>query len=107
MDVHKIMALIDRRIKELTTGEAGPDAMRNGRIAMEDLKYELEDLIEREANWDRDGLQFPRLIAEIAATQDKLDIQALCESMDLPTGRVNELFDRADAAWERIKRETT
>lgn len=58
-------------------------------------------------NWDRDDYQFPRLIAEIAATQDKLDIQALCEVMDLDPGRITELFERAHDAWERVKRETT
>ena len=58
------------------------------------------------SNWDRDDYQFPRLLAEIMATQDKLDYDTLCESMDLTPDRINELFDRADAAWERVKEET-
>lgn len=53
--------------------------------------------------WEDDAVQFPRLIAEINATQDRLDIDALAASMDLEPGNVHELFDRADAAWERIK----
>jgi hypothetical protein len=58
------------------------------------------------SNWERDDYQFPRLLAEIAATQDSLDIDALCESMDLVPGDIHELFDRAQMAWERIKEET-
>lgn len=54
--------------------------------------------------WENNSVQFPRLLAEISATQDNLDIPALAESMDLTVEEVNELFDRADAAWERIKK---
>lgn len=57
--------------------------------------------------WERDDVQFPRLLAEISATQDSLDIPALAESMDLSVEEVNELFDRADAAWERQKCDAT
>ena len=53
--------------------------------------------------WNDNRLQFPRLIAEIAATQDNLDTQALCESMDITESELSELFDRAQVAWERIK----
>jgi hypothetical protein len=55
--------------------------------------------------WERDSIQFPRLIAEISACVDitKKDFTALCESMDLEPEQVNELFDRANAAWEKIK----
>lgn len=53
--------------------------------------------------WERDAVQFPRLLAEIFATQDKLDIPALAESMDLTVDTVNSLFDRARSAWEAIK----
>ena len=57
------------------------------------------------ANWNNDAIQFPRLIAEIMATQD-LDMVALCDAMDLELPHLNELFDRADAEWERIKEQT-
>lgn len=57
--------------------------------------------------WERDDVQFSRLLAEISATQDSLDIPALAESMDLSVEEVNELFDRADAAWERQKCDAT
>lgn len=53
--------------------------------------------------WQRDDIQFPRLLAEISATQDHLDLQSLAESMDLSVDEVNELFDRAGAAWEATK----
>jgi hypothetical protein len=40
------------------------------------------------------------------ATQDNLDFEALAESMDLSVEQVSALFDRADAAWEKIKERT-
>jgi hypothetical protein len=57
----------------------------------------------RKEPWDRNELQFPRLLAEINATQDKLDMPALAAEMDLTVEQVNELFDRAEAEWQRIK----
>jgi len=55
------------------------------------------------SNWENNTIQFPRLLAEIMATQDALNIPALAESMDLTVDEVGELFDRADAIWQRIK----
>ena len=52
--------------------------------------------------WLDDSIQFPRLIAEIVATQP-LDLDALCESMDLELGDLCELFDRAEEAWTDAK----
>jgi hypothetical protein len=54
--------------------------------------------------WANDLVQFARLLAEIQAvgiSRRRMDL--LCESMDLPPERVNELFERADRAWERAK----
>lgn len=53
--------------------------------------------------WNDNSIQFPRLLAEIMATQDKLDMEALAESMHLSIEQVGELFDRADKAWEAAK----
>lgn len=53
--------------------------------------------------WERDDIQFARLLCEIVAVQEDLNIPALAESMDLTVDEVNQLFDRADAAWERHK----
>lgn len=53
--------------------------------------------------WENDSIQFPRLIAEILATQEALDIDALAASMDLTVDEVNELFDRAQEQWEKAK----
>lgn len=52
--------------------------------------------------WEDNSIQFPRLIAEIMATQE-LDFTTLCESMDLSPDDLEELFDRAHYAWERAK----
>lgn len=54
------------------------------------------------ANWNNDAIQFPKLLAEIMATQ-ALDLPALAASMDLEIDEINALFDRANAAWEAIK----
>lgn len=48
--------------------------------------------------WKSDFIQFPRLIAEICATQD-LDVNALAESMDLDVNDVHDLLDRAQMTW--------
>ena len=53
--------------------------------------------------WEKNFVQFPRLIAEISATQE-LDLDEIAKGMDLPVERVVELFNRADDVWERIKR---
>jgi hypothetical protein len=55
------------------------------------------------SNWESNAIQFPRLLAEIMATQENLDIPALAESMDLTIDEVGELFDRAHEAWEVTK----
>jgi hypothetical protein len=57
------------------------------------------------ANWKRNEIQFPRLIAELEAcgafTPGTID--DLCDSMDLKPGEVRELIERAQAEWDRIK----
>lgn len=55
--------------------------------------------------WGQDATQFMRLLAEIRAVVEfKPDqIQALCESMDLAEGDIEELLERADLAWEKHK----
>lgn len=57
--------------------------------------------------WYDNSIQFPRLLAEIVATQDKLDLPALAESMDVTVEEINELLDRAQREWEVIKIENT
>ncbi len=54
------------------------------------------------ANWENDAIQFPRLLAEIVATQE-IDFAVLSESTGLELARIDELFDRAQRAWEKIK----
>jgi hypothetical protein len=58
--------------------------------------------------WKDNSIQFPRLIAEIVATVDinAETWQNLCDSMDLTTDELNELFDRAQESWEKIKGKT-
>jgi len=54
------------------------------------------------SRWEDNAIQFPRLLAEIVATQD-LNLEELASSMDLELDDVNELLDRAQNAWEAIK----
>lgn len=54
--------------------------------------------------WARNELQFPRLLAEIAATQ-ALDLVALSESMDLEEDAIDELIERAQTEWATAKAE--
>jgi hypothetical protein len=58
------------------------------------------------SRWKDDSIQFPRLIAEIIATQEKLDIAVLCASMDITVDELDELFERAQNAWARISYDT-
>jgi hypothetical protein len=54
--------------------------------------------------WDDDSIQFPRLLAEISAVGLSTEQwEGLCTSMDIDNELLNELFDRADNAWERAK----
>ena len=59
---------------------------------------------EKKAMWQKDHIQFPRLLAEIYAVgltgkQEK----DLMKSMDLTRDEIYELLERADKNWEREK----
>ena len=58
--------------------------------------------------WEVDGLQFARLIAETevagAFTADAIDDMA--DAMDLESGEICELIERAQAVWDKIKERT-
>lgn len=53
--------------------------------------------------WYDNSIQFPRLLAEIVATQDNIDMPALCDAMNLEEHEVDELFERAQVKWDAIK----
>jgi len=55
--------------------------------------------------WQRNDVQFPRLLAEIMASGaiDENALTTIRESMDLQTEELQELFDRAQTEWEQIK----
>ena len=57
--------------------------------------------------WKLDMVQFPRLIAEIAACGGFKPalIRDLCISMDLVPEEIKELVDRAEVEWNHCKRE--
>ena len=54
--------------------------------------------------WDRDDIQFPRLLAEIkAAGLTGEQLVAIRDSMSLTTTEVCELLDRAEETWDALK----
>lgn len=53
--------------------------------------------------WHNDEIQFARLLCEIQATQENLDIGALSVSMDLSPVQISEIFDRAVKVFEASK----
>lgn len=57
------------------------------------------------SKWENDAIQFPRLIAELeAAGAFTADVMtSLCDSMDLDPSNINELVDRAQTKWEKVK----
>jgi hypothetical protein len=57
--------------------------------------------------WHDDAIQFPRLLAEIRATQSLFNWEDLAASMDLEVSEIELLFDRADVAWEAQKEAVT
>ena len=56
--------------------------------------------------WEDDSIQFPRLIAEIAATQEYIDFGLLADAMGITEEDVSDLFERAHKEWERRKKDT-
>ncbi len=58
------------------------------------------------SKWENNSIQFPRLIAEINGIVDisKKEWRSLCESMDLTSDEVEELFERAQIQWQKIKK---
>lgn len=63
----------------------------------------LKDLTPDE-RWRSDGIQFPRLLAEIHACGLREDqYEAIAESMDLTVEQIDELLDRATEAFDRMK----
>ena len=62
--------------------------------------------INTNSNWNKNSIQFPRLINEIEAiglTDEQHN--NLCDSMDLEPEDIDELFDRAQREFDNIKRD--
>lgn len=55
--------------------------------------------------WERDDVQFPRLIAEIKAVRLTPDqVREITASMDITREELSELLDRAEKTFESIKK---
>jgi hypothetical protein len=59
-------------------------------------------------NWENNGIQFARLIAEIEATGQMHGalVSELCDSMDLTSDEVYEIVGRAQKVWDKTKERT-
>jgi hypothetical protein len=66
-------------------------------ILGDDWEMQMSDV------WDNDQIQFPRLLAEVNALITDDELSRIEASMDLTTKQVEQLFDRAEKAWERIR----
>lgn len=56
------------------------------------------------SRWEDNGIQFPRLLAEIRAAGLTAGQYALLkESMDLSKKEIDSVLERAEKAWESIK----
>jgi hypothetical protein len=56
--------------------------------------------------WQENHIQFPRLLAELRAVGLTDEQYAgLAESMDLDRDSIDELLERAEDSWQRIKEE--
>lgn len=85
--------------------DAGEPITAAARAAVERL-LDIEPTVpQTNPLWDNNQVQFPRLLAEIAATVDLTEEQwtGLLDSMNLEDDDLRELFDRAQSAWERYK----
>jgi hypothetical protein len=57
-----------------------------------------------DAMWERDDVQFPRLISELKAVGlTDAQMEALSQSMGLDRNRIHELLDRGEEVFETIK----
>jgi hypothetical protein len=53
--------------------------------------------------WDNDKLQFARLLVELLAANEDLELEAVATSMDLQLQDVTELYKRAHKVFEEAK----
>jgi len=54
--------------------------------------------------WEDDLIQFPRLLAELRAVGLSAEqYEYLREQMDLSDSEIDEIFERAETAWDAIK----
>jgi hypothetical protein len=56
--------------------------------------------------WERNEIQFPRLLAESAAVLTTEQYKEIAQSMDLTLEEVTSLFERAELVWNEIKLQT-
>lgn len=70
--------------------------------------WSVEPPSDPQTNWQNNGIQFARLIAELEATEllNEHYVKELADSMDLEPSQVEEIVERAKTVWDEIKRQT-
>lgn len=110
MNRQQTLTMIDqlRDWADVVEEETGPSWASLQRVVdgMREVAADLEREDDALENWDRDEYQFPRLLAEIQANCGLAEVDALLHSMDISRAQLDELFDRAHDAWERVKEAT-
>lgn len=73
--------------------------------ALEKIAAAMEKEEKPKSLWDDDHIQFARLLAEFRASGgfNAGQYQDLKESMDLTYDQIDEILERAEVAWVKIK----
>jgi hypothetical protein len=53
--------------------------------------------------WENNEIQFARLLCELVAGNESLNLMEVADSMDLGVGKVHEILDRAHKVFEKSK----
>lgn len=53
--------------------------------------------------WENNEIQFARLLCELVANNERLNLMGVSDSMDLGVGKIHELLDRAHEVFEAAK----
>jgi hypothetical protein len=92
-----LIIMLDRIFDEEIAGHFDHDFIE---VVIQLIEYEHNPNKDR---WKDNKVQFARLLCELVATHENIDVKALAESMDLRAVDVDELFDRAQHVWETAK----
>ena len=65
----------------------------------------MKNINEDGSNWNKNSIQFPRLLAELNGQTCGNCRDRVAKEMDITEDELQELFDRAEKEWQQIKEE--